>query len=218
MKKIIAAAFAVAFVVTGSATLLGQQPGTAEPAGAGSVERRIGSIKAIAGGNIRLKPDSGPEVNVTVDPAAQILRIAPGERNLKNATRLQFEDLQVGDRILVAGKPGSDQRWDDQRGHPPPQSEIARGSGPVLQDDIGLRSLLAVTGVLVFAVTAGIVHVIESPVGFGVHIVLTPAQLSTSATYLYGHLSYVSWWARGMRISMVRAFYVAYWHGSPTSR
>ncbi|PYX52620.1 MAG: hypothetical protein DMG76_28890, partial [Acidobacteria bacterium] len=37
----------------------------------------------------------------------QILRVAPGERNLKNATRLQFEDLQVGDRILVAGKPGS---------------------------------------------------------------------------------------------------------------
>jgi hypothetical protein len=108
MKKVIAAAFAVAFAVTGSATSLGQQPGSAEPAGAGSVARRIGSIKAIAGGNIRLTPDSGPEVNVTVDPAAQILRIAPGERNLKNATRLQFEDLQVGDRILVAGKPGSD--------------------------------------------------------------------------------------------------------------
>ena len=107
MKKVMAAAFAVAFVVTGSATSLGQQPGSAEP-GAGSIARRIGSIKAITGGNIRLTPDSGPEVNVTVDPTTQILRIAPGERNLKNATRLQFEDLQVGDRILVAGKPGSD--------------------------------------------------------------------------------------------------------------
>ena len=101
-----AAAFAVAFVVTGSATSLGQQPGSAEPR-AGSIARRIGSIKAITGGNIRLTPDSGPEVNVTVDPTTQILRVAPGERNLKNATRLQFEDLQVGDRILVAGKPGS---------------------------------------------------------------------------------------------------------------
>ncbi len=101
-----AAAFAVAFVVTGSATSLGQQPGSAEPR-AGSIARRIGSIKAITGGSIRLTPDSGPEVNVTVDPTTQILRVAPGERNLKNATRLQFEDLQVGDRILVAGKPGS---------------------------------------------------------------------------------------------------------------
>ena len=108
MKKVIAAAFAVACLVTGSATSLGQAQGSAEPAGAGSVARRIGSIKAIAGGNILLTPDSGPEVNVTVDPTTQILRIAPGEKNLKNATRLQFEDLQAGDRILVAGKPGSD--------------------------------------------------------------------------------------------------------------
>lgn len=108
MKKVIAAAFAVACVVTGSATSPGQPQGGAEPAGAGSVARRIGSIKAIAGGNIRLTPDSGPEVNVTVDPSTQILRIEPGEKNLKNATRLQFEDLQVGDRILVAGKPGTD--------------------------------------------------------------------------------------------------------------
>jgi hypothetical protein len=108
MNKGIAAALALALVVTGSATSHGQQPRSAEPAGAGSAARRIGSIKAIAGGNIRLTPDSGPELNVTVDPAAQIVRIAPGQKNLKNATRLQFEDLQVGDRILVAGKPGSD--------------------------------------------------------------------------------------------------------------
>src|SRR6202521_1004160 len=108
MKKVIAAAFALAFVVTGSATSLRQPQGSAEPAGAGSVARRIGSITAIAGGNLRLTPDSGPELNVTVDPATQILRIVPGEKNLKNATRLQFEDLQVGDLILVAGQPGSD--------------------------------------------------------------------------------------------------------------
>jgi hypothetical protein len=108
MNQVIAAALALALVVTGSATSLGQPQGSAEPAGAGSAARLIGSIKAIAGGSIRLTPDSGPELIVTVDPAAQILRIAPGEKNLKNATRLQFEDLQVGDRILVAGKPGSD--------------------------------------------------------------------------------------------------------------
>ncbi len=108
MNQVMAAALALAFVVTGAAASLGQAQGSAEPGGAGSAARRIGSIKAIAGGNIRLTPDSGPEVNVTVDPAAQILRIVPGEKNLKNATRLQLEDLQVGDRILVAGKPGSD--------------------------------------------------------------------------------------------------------------
>ncbi len=53
--------------------------------------------------------------------------------------------------------------------------------------------LAAPAGVLVFAVTAGTVHVIESPVGFGVYIVLTPAQPSTApTTYVYGHLSGVA--------------------------
>jgi murein DD-endopeptidase MepM/ murein hydrolase activator NlpD len=53
--------------------------------------------------------------------------------------------------------------------------------------------LAAATGVVVFAVTAGTAHIIESAVGFGLHIVLTPAQASTApATYLYGHLSGVA--------------------------
>jgi co-chaperonin GroES (HSP10) len=33
------------------------------------------------------------------------LRIAPGEKDLKNAATLQLQDLQVGDHILVGGKP-----------------------------------------------------------------------------------------------------------------
>ncbi|MGA2377397.1 MAG: DUF5666 domain-containing protein, partial [Candidatus Sulfotelmatobacter sp.] len=36
------------------------------------------------------------------------LRIAPGEKDLKNATPIQLQDLQVGDRILVAGKASDD--------------------------------------------------------------------------------------------------------------
>jgi murein DD-endopeptidase MepM/ murein hydrolase activator NlpD len=53
--------------------------------------------------------------------------------------------------------------------------------------------LAAASGVLVFAVTAGTVHVTESSVGFGLHIVLTPAVPSSpAATYLYGHLSGVA--------------------------
>src|ERR1700720_1821654 len=30
-----------------------------------------------------------------------------------------------------------------------------------------------------------------------------------------GPISYVSWWKRGTRTSMVRALHVAYWYGSP---
>ena len=39
---------------------------------------------------------------------ARIVRIAPGEKTLKNATPVQLQDLQTGDRILVAGKASDD--------------------------------------------------------------------------------------------------------------
>jgi hypothetical protein len=47
-------------------------------------------------------------VNVVVQPTTRLLRIAPGEKNLKNATPLQLQDLQVGDRILVGGQASDD--------------------------------------------------------------------------------------------------------------
>jgi hypothetical protein len=43
-----------------------------------------------------------------VQSAARIVRIAPGEKDLKNATPIQLQDLQVGDRVLVAGKSSGD--------------------------------------------------------------------------------------------------------------
>jgi hypothetical protein len=70
--------------------------------------RRIGAIKAISGASITLSPDSGPETIVTVLPTTRIVRVAPGEKNLKNAVPAPFSDLQVGDRILVGGKASDD--------------------------------------------------------------------------------------------------------------
>jgi hypothetical protein len=70
--------------------------------------RKIGAIKSIAGSVITLTPDSGPEINVTVQPGTHVVRIAPGEKTLKNATPVQLQDLQIGDRILVAGKASDD--------------------------------------------------------------------------------------------------------------
>ena len=69
---------------------------------------RIGSIKAISGGVITLTPDSGPEIQITVQAGARIVRIAPGEKTLKNATPVELQELQTGDRILVAGKASDD--------------------------------------------------------------------------------------------------------------
>jgi Domain of unknown function (DUF5666) len=77
-------------------------------AGPGAVSRHVGAIKAISGTEITLTPDSGADVKITVQPATRILRVAPGEKDLKTATPIQLQDLQVGDRILVAGKTADD--------------------------------------------------------------------------------------------------------------
>ena len=75
-----------------------QSAPTAAPSAA---TRRIGAIKTITGNTITLTLDSGPDSTVTVQPETRIVRIAPGEKDLKNATPIQLQDLQVGDRILV---------------------------------------------------------------------------------------------------------------------
>jgi hypothetical protein len=72
------------------------------------VTRRIGAIKVINGSTITLTPDSGPEVTITAQVNARIVRIAPGEKDLKNATPIALSDLQVGDRVLVGGKLSDD--------------------------------------------------------------------------------------------------------------
>jgi hypothetical protein len=78
--------------------------GQTHDAGQPAVARRIGAIKAITGNAITLAPDSGPEVAVTVQPNARLLRIAPGAKDLTNATPIQLQDLQAGDRVRVRGQ------------------------------------------------------------------------------------------------------------------
>jgi hypothetical protein len=81
-----------------------------QESGQSAVTRRIGAIKAIEGSTIALTPDSGSDVNVTVSATTKIVRIAPGEKSLKNATPIQLQDLQVGDRVLVGGKASEDNK------------------------------------------------------------------------------------------------------------
>lgn len=70
--------------------------------------RPVGTIKSITGKTIVLTTDAGAEVTIQVQDDARLLRIAPGEKDLKNAGPLQLQDLQTGDRILVRGALGPD--------------------------------------------------------------------------------------------------------------
>jgi hypothetical protein len=85
----------------------GAQQAPAE-AGQNALVRRIGAIKSINNNVITLAPDSGSEISVNVNATTRILRVAPGEKNLKNATAAELQDLQVGDRVLVGGETSAD--------------------------------------------------------------------------------------------------------------
>jgi hypothetical protein len=78
------------------------------PGQAGSATaRQAGTVKAISGNTITLAPDSGPEVAIVVQEGARIVRVAPGQKDLKDAKPIQLTDIQPGDRILVRGVPGA---------------------------------------------------------------------------------------------------------------
>ncbi len=62
------------------------------------------------GKRITLKTDAGPELAVLLQDGTNFLRVPPGERDLKNATKIPVSDIGVGDRILVRGRIAEDQR------------------------------------------------------------------------------------------------------------
>jgi hypothetical protein len=80
----------------------------APQAPAAAAAKSIGTVKSVSGTTIVLALESGGELAVTVQEGARLLRIEPGETDLKKAAPLQLEDLQPGDRILVRGKASDD--------------------------------------------------------------------------------------------------------------
>ncbi|HKD85265.1 MAG TPA: hypothetical protein VKB58_10995 [Terriglobales bacterium] len=72
--------------------------------------RVVGVIKSINGSTVTLTTDSGSDINVTLQPATRLLRMAPGQTDLKSATPIQLTDIQVGDRMLAGGTPSDDDK------------------------------------------------------------------------------------------------------------
>jgi len=68
----------------------------------------VGTIKTIQADSITLAAESGGEVTAKLTGATKILRVPPGEKDLKNATALQVQDLQSGDRVLIRGQASPD--------------------------------------------------------------------------------------------------------------
>src|SRR5450432_43303 len=97
-------AAAPVFVSASAATASGETQGAAQAA----VAKSIGVIKAINGNVVTIAVSGGPEVAVTVQPSARVLRLVPGEKDLKNATPIQLQELKVGDTIRARGQASDD--------------------------------------------------------------------------------------------------------------
>ena len=78
--------------------------------GKAGMARAVGTIKNIQGESVLITSDSGGEVSAKLSSSTRILRVSPGEKDLKNATPLQVQDLQPGDRVLVRGETSADDR------------------------------------------------------------------------------------------------------------
>jgi hypothetical protein len=97
------------WTATGSVAQAAQAQTAPQPTSlSASGAKPVGTIKSISGNTITLTTDAGTDVTVIVQDATKLLRIAPGQTDLKAATPLQLPDVHVGDRILVRGKLAED--------------------------------------------------------------------------------------------------------------
>jgi len=81
-----------------------QAAGTA----ASNAARPVGTIKSISGNNVVLTTDNSGDVTVVVQDAAKLVRVEPGQKDLKEAVPIALKELLPGDRILVRGQLGED--------------------------------------------------------------------------------------------------------------
>src|SRR5258708_335325 len=78
------------------------------PAQQGAAARSVGTVKTISGKSITLTTDAGGDISVLLQEDARILRVEPGQKDLKDAAPFSLQDLQPGDRVLVGGKRGDE--------------------------------------------------------------------------------------------------------------
>jgi len=72
------------------------------------VAKQVGVVKSINGNALTLTTDSGTDVTIQVVSDAKMVRVAPGQTDLKSAAPIQLSDVHAGDRILVRGQPSTD--------------------------------------------------------------------------------------------------------------
>jgi len=82
---------------------IGAQGKPSVSSGGAQVTKSVGTIKSIQADSITVAAESGGggDIVAKLTGSTKILRVPPGEKDLKNATPVQLQDLQVGDRVRV---------------------------------------------------------------------------------------------------------------------
>ena len=107
-------AFALVVCALLATSVIAQTPATTGQSADASISsnRALGEVKVIdkAAKQLIIKTDAGSLVNVVLSDATSYMRVAPGETNLTNATKIAFADVAEGDRVLAMGKVSEDHK------------------------------------------------------------------------------------------------------------
>ena len=95
-------------LLIGSAVACSQSSPESQTKPASSTVRPVGTVKAVNGNTVTVTTDSGSEFPVLVQPSTRVLRMAPGQKDLKDAAPLALTDLQPGDRMIIRGSLAND--------------------------------------------------------------------------------------------------------------
>jgi len=101
-RRVFTSLWASFLVIGMAATGHGQTPSAAY--------RATGTVVSTEPTGFTLQTDAGARLTVSLPSNALLVRVAPNEKNLKNATRITAGEIAVGDRVLVQGQLSDDQK------------------------------------------------------------------------------------------------------------
>ncbi|MEY2413004.1 MAG: hypothetical protein QOD84_1610 [Acidobacteriaceae bacterium] len=73
-----------------------------------AVGKWVGTVQSIRDKTVTVTLDAGTQIDIVVPETARVVRMAPGQSDLKAATPVPLADLQIGDRMLVRGSLSDD--------------------------------------------------------------------------------------------------------------
>jgi hypothetical protein len=71
---------------------------------------KAGTVVSIESTGLTVQTDAGTRLTVLLANNAILLRLAPNQKDLKNATKINAADISVGDRVVVRGQIAEDQK------------------------------------------------------------------------------------------------------------